>query len=112
MACRDVSAIGEKHMSFVTTEPGMMSAAAGNLEGAGAAMQTGNATAAGPTTAVVPPAVDPVSMFTAAQFVAHAQMFQEIGAQAAAIHEHMVATLGSNASAYAAAEAANATHVG
>lgn len=103
---------GGKHMSFVTAEPGMLSAAAGNLAGIGESMQAGTSAAAGPTTAVVPPAVDPVSAFTAAQFVRHAEMFQAIGAQAAAIHEHMAATLASNADAYASSEAANVTDLG
>jgi hypothetical protein len=99
-------------MSFVTTEPEILSAAAGNLAGIGESMQAGTAAAAGPTTGVVPPAADMVSAFTAAQFAAHAEMFQQISAQAAAIHEQMVATLGSNAGAYAAAEAANAAGAG
>jgi hypothetical protein len=99
-------------MSFVTAEPEMLSAAAGNLAGIGESMTTGTAAAAGPTTGVVPPAADLVSAMTAAQFAAHAQMFQEVSAQAAAIHQQIVATLGSNAGSYAAAEAANATAAG
>jgi hypothetical protein len=99
-------------MSFVTTEPELLSAAAGNLAGIGESMKAGTAAAAGPTTGVAPPAADMVSAFTAAQFAAHAEMFQQISAQAAAIHEQMVAALGSNAGAYAAAEAANAAGAG
>lgn len=99
-------------MSFVTTQPEMLSAAAGSLSGIGEAMKAGTAAAAAPTTGVVPPAADVVSAMTAAQFAVHAQMFQEISAQAAAVHDQLVATLGSNATAYAAAEAANAAGAG
>ena len=53
-----------------------------------------NAAAAAPTTGVVPAAADEVSALTAAQFAAHAQMYQAVSAQAAAIHEQFVNTLG------------------
>jgi len=49
-----------------------------------------------------------VSALTAAHFAAHAQLYQAIGAQAMAIHELFVSTLGTSAGSYAAAEAANA----
>ncbi|MGH3530926.1 MAG: PE family protein [Mycobacterium sp.] len=94
-------------MSFVTTQPEMLSAAAGNLQGIGAGMTAQNAAAAGPTTAVVPAAADEVSALTAAQFAAHAQLYQAVSAQAAAIHEMFVNTLGVSAGSYAATEAAN-----
>ena len=99
-------------MSFVVTHPEILSAAAGSLAGIGDAMKAGTAAAAGPTTGVIPPAADVVSAMTAAQFAAHAQMFQAISAQAAAVHDQLVATLESNAGAYAAAEAANAAGAG
>ncbi len=57
---------------------------------------------------MVPAAADEVSALTAAQFVAHAQMYQAVSAQAAAIHEMFVNTLGTSAGSYAATEAANA----
>jgi hypothetical protein len=37
-------------MSFVTTQPEVLTAAAGNLQGIGSAMMAGNAAAAAPTT--------------------------------------------------------------
>jgi hypothetical protein len=95
-------------MSFVTTQPELLAEAAGNLQGIGSAMSAGNAAAAAPTTGVVPAAADEVSALTATQFAAHAQMYQAIGAQAAAIHEMFVNTLGISAGSYAATEAANA----
>ncbi|GFG76183.1 PE family protein [Mycobacterium botniense] len=99
-------------MSFVVTNPQTLTAAAGNMQDLGVAMAANNAAAAGPTTGVVPAAADPVSALTAAQFAAHAQMYQAVSAQAAAIHEQLVATLGSNAGAYEMTEAANATVTG
>jgi hypothetical protein len=68
----------------------------------------GNAAAATSTTGVIPAAADEVSVLTAAQFAAHAALYQTISAQATAIHELFVATLGTSAGSYAATEAANA----
>jgi hypothetical protein len=98
----------ENRMSFVTTQPEALSAAAGSLQGIGSGVNAQNAAAAAPTTGVVPAAADEVSALTAAQFVAHAQMYQAVSAQAAAIHELFVNTLGTSAGSYAATEAANA----
>jgi hypothetical protein len=95
-------------MSFVTTQPEMLAATAGNLQSIGSVMTAGNAAAAGPTTGVVPAAADEVSALTAAQFAAHAQLYQVVSAQAAAIHEMFVNTLATSAGSYASTEAANA----
>jgi PE family len=95
-------------MAFVTTQPEMLAAAAGSLQGVGSAITSGNAVAAAPTTGVVPAAADEVSAMTAAQFAGHAEMYQAVSAQAAAIHEMFVTTLGISAESYAATEAANA----
>ena len=57
---------------------------------------------------MLPAAADEVSALTAAQFATHAEMYQAISAQAAAIHEMFVNTLGASAGSYAATEAANA----
>src|ERR1700759_3323377 len=99
-------------MSFVTTQPEALTAAAGTLQGIGATMSAQNAAAAAPTTGVVPAAADEVSALTAAQFAAHAQMYQAVSAQAQAIHEQFVNTLGTSAVSYAATEAANAASAG
>ena len=95
-------------MSFVTTQPEALAAAAGSLQGIGSALSAQNAAAAVPTTGVVPAAADEVSALTAAQFAAHAQMYQAVSAQAAAIHEMFVSTLGISSASYAATELANA----
>ena len=95
-------------MSFVTTQPELLAVAAGSLQGIGSAVAASNTAAAAPTTGVVPAAADEVSALTAAQFAAHAQTYQAIGAQATAIHELFVNTLQMSAGSYAATEAANA----
>jgi hypothetical protein len=99
-------------MSFLTTQPEALTAAAGNLLGIGSSLNAQNAAAAAPTTGVVPAAADEVSALTAAQFAAHAQMYQAVSAQAAAIHEIFVNTLTTSSGSYAATEAANAAAAG
>ena len=95
-------------MSFVSTQPAELTAVAENLQGIGSAMTAQNAAVAAPTTGVLPAAADEVSALTAAQFATHAEMYQAISAQAAAIQEMFVDTLGASAGSYAATEAANA----
>ena len=95
-------------MSFVTTQPEMLSTAAGNLAIIGSALTARNAAAAAPTIEMMPAAADEVSAVTAAQFANHAQLYQAVSAQAAAIHDQFVAMLKSSAASYAASEAANA----
>jgi hypothetical protein len=95
-------------MSFVTTQPEALSAAATSLTGIGTTMSAQNAAVAAPTTGVIPAAADEVSALTATQFTIHAQMYQAVSAQAEAIHQLFVSTLGTSATSYAATEAANA----
>lgn len=99
-------------MSFVTTQPEALAAVAANLRSIGATIAAQNAAAAAPTTGLVPAAADEVSALTAAQFAAHGQMYQEISAQATAIHEMFVQTLQTSAGSYEATEAANAAAAG
>ena len=95
-------------MPFVTTQPEALAATAANLAGVGATMSAQNAAAAAPTTGVLPAAADEVSALAATQFAVHAQMYQAISAQAEAIHQQFVSTLGMSATSYEATEAANA----
>ncbi len=99
-------------MSFVATRPEMLAATAGHLQGIGAAMAAQNTAAAASTTGVVPAAADTVSALTAAQFAAHAQMYQAVSAHAAAIHQMFVAMMRASAGSYAATETANVMAVG
>src|ERR1700758_234041 len=97
-------------MSFVTTQPEALSAAAGSLQGIGTGVNAQNAAAAAPTTGVVPAAADEVSALpaaadgvaarTAPQFAAHPRLYQAVSAQAAAIHESFVNTLSTSALSY------------
>jgi hypothetical protein len=95
-------------MSFVITQPETLAAAAGNLQAIGSGVSAENAAAAAPTMGVVPAAADQVSVLTATQFAAHASLYQAVSAQAAAVHEMFVSTLGASSASYAATEAANA----
>ncbi|HLR99806.1 MAG TPA: PE family protein, partial [Mycolicibacillus parakoreensis] len=99
-------------MSFVTTRPEALVAAAGNLAALGSALAAQNGAAAAPTTTVTPAAADPVSALQAAQFSTYGTLYQQISAQADAIHHAVVATLGSNAASYGGVETANAAEAG
>ncbi len=98
-------------MSFVNTQQEMLAMAASNLHGIGSAIVTQNMAAVGPTTGVSPAAAEAVSALTATQFVAHAAMYQAVNAQATAVHELFVSTVGASAASYAATEAANAAMI-
>ncbi len=89
-------------MSFVTTQPDVLSGAAANLSGIGDAMVARNTAAASGI----------VSAMTAAQFGKLGVAYQQIAAQAAEVHEQLVAALRSGAGAYALTEAANAAAAG
>ena len=95
-------------MMFVTAQPEMLAASASSLQAIGSTLAAQNAATATPMTGVVPAAADVVSALTAAQFAGHAQTFQAVSAQAAAMHEMFVSTLQTSAGSYAATEAANA----
>ncbi|OBF08365.1 PE family protein [Mycobacterium sp. ACS4054] len=95
-------------MSFVTTQPEDLTAAAGHLTAIGTAMAAMNSVVAHPTTWLAPAAADEVSALVAAAFAAHGALFQEIGAQSDVIHQMFVATLQASAGSYALTEVANA----
>jgi hypothetical protein len=99
-------------MSSLTVQTELLASAAADLGGLGSMLRNGNALAAGATTGVSPAAGEMVSALTAAQFAAHAEMYQAVAAQAAAIHDHLVATLGVSVNSYRTTEAANAVATG
>lgn len=99
-------------MSFVTTQPEALAAAAATVQGINASSAAADEAAAGPTTGVVPAAADEVSALTAAQFAAHAQMYQAVSAQAQEVQQAFASTLGMSASSYGLTEAANAIATG
>jgi hypothetical protein len=94
-------------MSFVTTQPEALTAAASALQTLGTSMVGENEAVAAPTTDVAPAAADPVSALQAAQFTAYGTWYQQVSAQAAAIHQMLVNTLGTSAGSYAETESAN-----
>ncbi len=94
-------------MSFVATRPEALITAASDLASSGSALSAQNAAAATPTAGLVPAAADEVSAVTAVHFIAQAQMYQAVSAQAAAIHDQFVAALTRSGHAYADTEAAN-----
>ena len=69
-------------MSFVTTNPEVLSGAASSLSGIGDSMVARNAAAAAPTTSLAPAASDLVSAMTAAQFGKQGVAYQQLAAQA------------------------------
>jgi PE family len=99
-------------VSYVTCNPEVLSGAASSLSGIGDAMVARNVAAAAPTTGLAPAASDLVSAMTASQFGNQGVAYQQLAAQAAEVHEQLVAALRSGSGAYALAEAANVAKAG
>ena len=99
-------------MSFLTTDPEALAYAAGQLQTLGTSLATENAGAAAPTTGILPAAADEVSALQAGIFATYGTLYQQIAAEAQAIHEQFVSILGLSAGSYAAAEASNASASG
>jgi PE family/PPE-SVP subfamily C-terminal region len=94
-------------MSFVTTAPAAISAAATQLEGVGTSFATESAGAAGPTTAISPAAADEVSILQSGVFSTYGQLYQTVSAQAQAVHQQFVNTLQQSSGSYQETEGAN-----
>ena len=99
-------------MSFVSTAPEFVTAAASELADIGSAIGAANAAATGPTTGLLTAGADEVSAAVASLFSTHGQAFQALTAQAAAFHDQFVRSLSAGAGMYAATEAANASPLG
>lgn len=95
-------------MSFFNAVPDAMGVAAEELAGINSVIQTANAAAALPTTAIPAPAHDQVSAAVAALYSKYARGYQALGTQVAAFHDQFVRALSSSAGTYALGEAANA----
>ncbi|BBX72336.1 PE domain-containing protein [Mycobacterium shinjukuense] len=91
-------------MSFLQILPEELTAAAAQLQTVGTSLTAQNAAAAMPTTAIAPAALDEVSALQAALFAAYGTYYQEISAEAQAMHDMFVNTLGISAGTYAATE--------
>ena len=94
-------------MSFVTTAPAAIAAAATSLEGVGTSFATESSAAAGSTTAISPAAADEVSVLQSGVFSSYGQLYQTVSAQAQAIHQQFVNLLQSSSSSYQETEGAN-----
>jgi hypothetical protein len=94
-------------MSYVTTAPAAISAAATQLEGVGTSFATESAGAASATTAVSPAAADEVSILQSGVFSTYGQLYQTVSAQAQAIHQQFVNALQQSSGSYQETEAAN-----
>lgn len=95
-------------MSFLTAQPEELAAAAGKLQTVGAQQAAQNAAAAVPTTSgVIPAAADEVSALQASLFAAYGSLYQQVSAEAAAMYDTFVNTLGLSAQTYSATESAN-----
>ncbi|KZS74061.1 hypothetical protein A4G29_14495 [Mycobacterium kansasii] len=95
-------------MTYLTTEPQMMTAAAADAARIGSAIGEANAAAAGRITAWVAAAADEVSAATATLFGSYAREYQAVMSQLAAFHDRFIQALTGAASAYLDTEAANA----
>ena len=95
-------------MSLLTTVPEELLAAAAQLSAIGSSLSAQNAGAAAPTTTIAPAASDQVSLLQAGVFGAYGALYQQIAAEAQAIQEQFVNTLGLSGGTYAQTEAANA----
>jgi hypothetical protein len=96
-------------MSFLTTVPEELAAAAAQLGAITSSLTAQNGGAAAPTTTIAPAASDQVSALQAGIFTAYGAMYQQIAAEAQAMQEQFVSTLGLSSGTYNAAEAANAS---
>ncbi len=95
-------------MSFLTAVPAELAAAAAQLGAIGSALAAQNAGAAAPTTFISPAAADQVSILQSSIFTAYGALYQQLAAEAQAIQEQFVQTLGLSSGTYQATESSNA----
>jgi hypothetical protein len=94
-------------MSYLTTQPDSIAAAAADLDEIRSAIGAASSAAAGRTTSLVAAAHDEVSAATAALFNIYATEYQAVVTQASSFHQHMVQLLSGSGLAYAETEIAN-----
>lgn len=98
-------------MSFVVAAPQQVQAAALDLAGIRSMLAEATASAAAPTSAVVPAAADEISAAVASVFADFGEEFQVISARAHAFQAEFVNALNAGVEAYLGAEIANAESV-
>ncbi len=99
-------------MTYVITEPQIMSAVATDVEGIGSAISAANAAAAGSTSALLAPAADEVSTAITNLFGTYSREYHAVVKQAAAFHHEFTQALAAAGNAYASAEGANTATLG
>lgn len=98
-------------MSYLTTQPQLIDAAAENLAGIRTALTEASTAAAGPTTGLAAAAADEISAAAAQLFGAFGQEYQQVIGQASLFHEEFNRALAAASLTYAEAEVANAVQV-
>ena len=91
-------------MTYLTTEPELLSTVASDIDGIGSAITSANRAAAGPTSQLLAPAADDVSTAVTKLLGVYSQEYQAVAASAAAFHSRFTQALAAAAGAYAAAE--------
>jgi hypothetical protein len=99
-------------MTSLNTQPQLLATAAADASAIGSAITQAKAAAAGPTTSLMAAAEDEVSAITASLFGAYGQEYQALLHQAAAFHDHFVASVAAAGNTYAQAEAEIASTLG
>ncbi|MDR3654754.1 MAG: PE-PPE domain-containing protein [Mycobacterium sp.] len=99
-------------MTYVTTEPQLMSSVAADIDGIGSAISSANVAAAGPTSELLAPAADQISTAITKLFGLYSREYQAVAAQAAVFHRQFAQALAAAGGAYAAAEEAAQSLVG
>ena len=96
-------------MSLIVVVPEFLVSAVADLKRIGAELKAAHIASAASTTELLAASGDEVSAVVATLFSEHAQVFHALGGQASGFHGQFVQALNSAESAYAAAEAANAS---
>jgi PE-PPE domain/PE family len=99
-------------MSYLTTQPQLLTEAAANVAGIRSSITAANAAAAGSTTSVMAAASDEVSAAAASFFGAYGQEYQAAIAAATAFHDQFAAALAAAGNAYTGAESAAVSMLG
>ncbi len=91
-------------MTYLTTQPELLSTVASDIDGIGSAITSANRAAAGPTSQLLAPAADDVSTAVTKLLGVYSQEYQAVAASAAAFHSRFTEALAAAGNAYAAAE--------
>jgi hypothetical protein len=97
-------------MSFLTTAPAELAAAAAQLQAIVSSLAAENAGAAAATTVIAPAAADPVSIRQAGIFSAYGTQYQTEATQSQTTQENYTTTLGQSSGTYSSTEASNAAN--